>query len=193
MSNKINRFLVGAGVTVAGVLALSLPAFAYTTLTRQLDIGSQGSDVSEVQTFLAQDPALYPQGLVTGYFGNLTAAAVSNFQTRNGISAVGRVGPVTLVALNNQMGSGLTLGTTKDPVISSVNVNVSRNSATVNWNTNKNAKGVVYYNSSPLVLTEGTDTSSASVSGYTVMTDSNLRTTQNVLFQTCRQILLITT
>jgi peptidoglycan hydrolase-like protein with peptidoglycan-binding domain len=70
------------------------PAFA-----RNLSIGSQGSDVSELQTMLAQDPDIYPQGAVTGYFGPLTAAAVTRFQEVNGIasssSATGFFGPLT--------------------------------------------------------------------------------------------------
>jgi len=60
------------------------------TLTRQLELGMRGDDVSSLQTFLAQDVTIYPQGLVTGYFGSLTKSAVSNFQARNGISTVGR-------------------------------------------------------------------------------------------------------
>ena len=32
------------------------------TLNRQLELGMSGSDVSDLQTFLAQDPTIYPQG-----------------------------------------------------------------------------------------------------------------------------------
>ncbi len=174
---KTNSFKIGLALT--GALMIALPALTLAdTLTRQLEIGSTGTDVSSVQTFLAKDVTLYPEGLVTGYFGSLTSAAVSRFQTRNGIDAVGRIGPVTIPVINAQMGG--VAAYTKDPIISNVNVNVNSNSATVNWTTNNNAKGIVYYSNVPLVLVEGSDTTRATVSGYIVSTDSNLRTAQNV-------------
>jgi peptidoglycan hydrolase-like protein with peptidoglycan-binding domain len=45
-----------------------------------LTIGSSGAQVSALQQFLAADPAIYPEGLVTGYFGPLTQAAVMRYQ-----------------------------------------------------------------------------------------------------------------
>ncbi|MEI6552933.1 MAG: peptidoglycan-binding protein [bacterium] len=152
------------------------------TLTRQLQVGSTGSDVSELQTFLAQDPTIYPQGLVTGYFGSLTKAAVSRFQSQNGISMVGRVGPITLAAINSQiaLGGGGTIGDA--PQITSAGVsNISRSSAVVNWYTNENAKGLVYYSTSPLTL--GEHPNSVDVSGSTAMTDTNFRSNQSVTLQ----------
>ncbi len=150
------------------------------TLYRQLQVGSRGADVSSLQTFLAQDPTLYPQGLVTGYFGFLTKSAVSNFQSRNGISAVGRVGPQTLPVINAQMALGTSGGTAPTIVSAGVN-NINRNSATVNWYTNENAKGLVYYSTSPLSL--GEHLNSVDVSGNTAMTDAGFRTSQSVVLQ----------
>jgi len=139
-----------------------------------------GSDVSALQTFLASDPSLYPQGLVTGYYGFLTRAAVSNFQIRNGIQAVGRVGPVTLPVLNLQM-SGSLSDNAGAPVITGVSVNASRNSAIVSWNTNELAKGVVHFSPNPLTTYEGAN--SVNISGNTTMTDGNLRASQSVWVQ----------
>ncbi len=147
-------------------------------LNRQLDLGMSGSDVSTLQTFLAQDTTIYPQGLITGYFGFLTKAAVSNFQSRNGIAAVGRVGPLTLPVLNLQIANGLTSAAGAAPIISSVNVHAGTNSATVGWYTNESAKGVVYYSTSPLTTYENTN--SVTTSGNTAMTDSVYRTSQSV-------------
>ena len=45
-------------------------------------------------------PDVYPEGLVTGYFGSLTENAVRRFQEKQGIEAVGIVGPVTRAKLN---------------------------------------------------------------------------------------------
>jgi len=61
-----------------------------------LDVGSQGQQVRWVQQLLAQHPDIYPEGLVTGYYGNLTSQAVSRLQRQAGLPAVGRVGQQTL-------------------------------------------------------------------------------------------------
>ena len=157
---------------------MAAPLFASAeTLNRQLEVGMSGADVSALQSFLAQDATLYPQGLMTGYFGLLTKAAVANFQARNGLPAVGRVGPMTLPVLNAQMAGG-TGGDDIVANISNVNASSGSNSATVSWNTSESAKGVVYYSSSPLVQHEGWNF--VGVSGSTAMTDTSLRTSQSV-------------
>src|SRR4051812_19343034 len=100
------RLVLGVlGIMTALMFGLALHASA-ATLTRQLQLGMSGQDVSALQSFLALDSSVYPQGLITGYFGPLTKAAVIRFQTKNGISAVGRVGPITMNAINSQMGGG---------------------------------------------------------------------------------------
>ncbi|MFZ2151703.1 MAG: peptidoglycan-binding domain-containing protein [Minisyncoccia bacterium] len=175
-----NRFFISVGLLAFA--AVSIPALAYADiLNRELQLGMSGSDVSSLQAFLALDNTIYPQGLVTGYFGSLTKSAVSNFQVRNGIPGVGRVGPATLPVLNFQMAGGA--GGTVNmggiaPSISGANVSVSRNTAMVNWNTNQNAKGVVYYSTNALTTYERER--SVDVSGLMAMTDSNFRTAQNV-------------
>ncbi len=157
---------------------MAAPLFASAeTLNRQLEVGMSGADVSALQSFLAQDATLYPQGLVTGYFGLLTKAAVANFQARNGLPAVGRVGPMTLPVLNAQMAGG-TGGDDIVANISNVNASAGSTGATVSWNTSESAKGVVYYSSSPLVQHEGWNF--VGVSGGAAMTDTSLRTSQSV-------------
>lgn len=178
---ELNRLLKGAGVMLAGLSFVIAPAMVSAdTLTRQLELGMKGTDVSALQSFLAGDATLYPQGLVTGYFGFLTKAAVSNFQVRNGISAVGRVGPQTLPVLNLQMANGMT-STAVAPLITSVSVSVSKNYANISWNTNEFARGVVYYSTSPLVTYERTN--SVDVSGMSTMTDTDFHSSQNVSLQ----------
>jgi peptidoglycan hydrolase-like protein with peptidoglycan-binding domain len=71
-------------------------------LTRNLALGSQGTDVTQLQQFLLAHGDL--NTTATGYFGILTQAAVIKFQTQNGISPVGSVGPITrakITALTN--------------------------------------------------------------------------------------------
>lgn len=165
------------GIIVFATLLIAGTAHA-ATLYRQLDIGMTGSDVSALQTYLASDASIYPERLVTGYFGSLTSAAVARFQTKNGIAAVGRVGPITLAALNARIDATVPSASGAAPVISGTAVSASRNNATVNWNTNESSKGVVYYSASPLVTYENLN--SVNVSGSTAMTDTNFRTSQSV-------------
>jgi peptidoglycan hydrolase-like protein with peptidoglycan-binding domain len=70
------------------------------TLIRGLRGGMTGDDVIALQTALASDPSIYPEGIVSGYFGNLTSKAVKNFQKKHGFEQVGFVGPKTLKKLN---------------------------------------------------------------------------------------------
>lgn len=58
-------------------------------LSRTLSLGMSGQDVSYLQRFLASDPTLYASGGVTGYFGQLTEAAVQRFQAKHGIASSG--------------------------------------------------------------------------------------------------------
>jgi len=68
--------------------------------TRALARGVSGDDVKQLQEFLKTFPDIYPEGLVTGYFGTLTEGAVKKFQKQNGIESVGIVGPKTQEKLN---------------------------------------------------------------------------------------------
>jgi peptidoglycan hydrolase-like protein with peptidoglycan-binding domain len=178
------RFLLGVGLVLAAFLIMGSVSIARAdTLNRDLSIGMSGADVSALQTFLAQDNTIYPQGLVTGYFGILTQAAVSNFQSRNGIEAVGQVGPITLPVLNLQIANGMVLGSSavssvSAPMITSVTTVSYTNSVSVAWNTNEFARGTVYYSTSPLTTYENNN--SVNVSGNTAMTDTNFKSSQNV-------------
>ncbi len=175
------------GITVGTValllMALGAPNLASAAeLSRQLEVGMSGADVSALQTFLAQDSTIYPQGLVTGYFGVLTSAAVSNFQSRNGIDNVGRVGPITLAKLNSQMAGGVVGNTGADvyaPTITNVAVSKSGNTATISWYTAEAARGKVHYSPSPLTVYEYPHT--VDVGGQTAMTDNMVRNTQSVV------------
>jgi len=68
------------------------------TLARGL---KDDDDVRQLQKFLKTFPDIYPEGLVTGYFGPLTEAAVKRFQEKQGIDPVGYVGPKTLAKLKD--------------------------------------------------------------------------------------------
>jgi len=73
-----------------------------------------GADVTLLQQILAGDKKIYPEGLVTGYYGALTEKAVKQFQKKYNISQVGIVGPMTLgkltqITLTYQNGSTTTI------------------------------------------------------------------------------------
>jgi peptidoglycan hydrolase-like protein with peptidoglycan-binding domain len=187
-SSKISRrFIQRASVMLAAsAVIISTPMFASAALSRQLDVGANGSDVSELQTFLALDPTIYPQGLVTGYFGPLTASAVSKFQTRNGIDAVGRVGPITLAALNTQMTGGISTGQdVSAPLILSVGATATNSGAAIIWTTNDLAQGKVYYDTAPIRLNNTFDETGINfvlptVSGTLAQNDTLARTSHAV-------------
>jgi len=65
-------------------------------LDQILDTGSRGEQVRCVQKLLSQHSDLYSSGLVTGYYGDLTAEAVNRLQGEAGLPQVGRVGQQTL-------------------------------------------------------------------------------------------------
>jgi len=51
-------------------------------ITGELKLGNSGNEVELLQTWLKQEPVVYPEGKVTGYFGELTQAAVIRFQEK---------------------------------------------------------------------------------------------------------------
>jgi len=55
------------------------PSFQFKS---DLRLGSQGDEVKELQKCLAKDPEVYPEGEITGYFGNKTKMAVIKFQEK---------------------------------------------------------------------------------------------------------------
>ncbi|MEK7628271.1 MAG: peptidoglycan-binding domain-containing protein [Patescibacteria group bacterium] len=67
--------------------------------------GSKHPDVKKVQTFLALNPLLYPEGSVTGFYGPATMRGVGRFQEKYGLAkkgdeGYGSVGPKTRAKLN---------------------------------------------------------------------------------------------
>ena len=77
-----------------------------TKFTRTLSLNTQGQDVRLLQTILAQDKEVYPEGKITGIFGPLTLKAVQSFQLKHKIvnspydTGYGIVGPKTREKLN---------------------------------------------------------------------------------------------
>lgn len=94
------------------VSTTSLPPSS-SPFNTDMAIGATGNNVNALQSCLARDPLVYPQGLVTGYFGLLTQRAVIRFQEKFAAEILapaglargnGIVGPLTRVKLNQVCG-----------------------------------------------------------------------------------------
>lgn len=182
---KINIF----GFSTVGVLVILLLVSFFTAqtvsaaITTQLSFGSKGSQVTELQQFLATNNSIYPQGIVSGYYGALTKLAVEQFQVNYGISQVGRVGPITASKINDIMLSGFGLDINA-PSVSNVNVQASRNSATVSWSTSESARGQLYYDTTMIQSNESAFRGDqAYVSGVLAPNNSGVSYSQSITIQ----------
>ena len=72
-------------------------------LLRQLRKGMSGEDIELLQTILAADEEIYPEALISGYYGLLTENAVRRFQKKHNFEQVGNIGPKTLKKLNEEL------------------------------------------------------------------------------------------
>lgn len=68
-----------------------------------LRLGDEGDRVAFLQALLAADPSIYPEGLISGYFGQLTEKALKRYQKKHGLEQVGFVGPRTLQELDDDL------------------------------------------------------------------------------------------
>lgn len=99
------------GPSAEGVLHAGDHASSCSAIAANLSFGSSGDDVSQLQSFLSKDRNVYPQGLVTGYFGSDTEDAVQRWQAEHDIVATGTpdttgfglVGPHTRGEINKEM------------------------------------------------------------------------------------------
>lgn len=72
--------------------------------SRDLYYGMTSSEVKCLQQYLANlENDIYPEKLVTGYFGPLTQAAVQRYQAFKGIITTGYFGPLTRAAANQSL------------------------------------------------------------------------------------------
>ena len=107
-----------------------------TEFKSELKVGSKGAEVTALQTCLARDPAIYPEGQITGNFGAQTKTAVIRFQekykeailTPSGLTqGTGTVGKSTRAKLNEicsqppkETPLNFSLVTVDDPVLKGV-------------------------------------------------------------------------
>ena len=90
----------------AQLLALSASQNSSTCSPFYSDLyfGMNSNQVSCLQQYLKSlGPEIYPEALVTGYFGPLTQAAVKRYQALQGIITTGYFGFLTRTAVNNEL------------------------------------------------------------------------------------------
>lgn len=71
-----------------------------TEIISTLKEGDRNENIKTLQALLATDSNIYPEGLITGFYGALTTRAVKKFQKKHGLEMVGFIGPKTKIKLN---------------------------------------------------------------------------------------------
>ncbi|MEK7643090.1 MAG: fibronectin type III domain-containing protein [Patescibacteria group bacterium] len=165
LQGALRKVLLSGG-TVTATLFISFFGIqtAYAAITNHLDLGATGSEVTQLQTYLATNASIYPSGLITGFFGPLTQAGVQRFQAAQGIvssgtpetTGYGRVGPTTMARINALMGSGSQVSWDTVPVLSTPQVERTNTTATFTWTTNEPTQGQVYWDTTALRADEAT-------------------------------------
>lgn len=174
------------------VIALSLgftqfaSAQTFAPITAQADFGARGTNVTNIQAYLASNSTFYPEGLVTGYYGSLTRSAVQRFQAFYGIvssgtaasTGYGRVGPSTMAKMNSLILGGVSTVDTSAPYLYTVNATTSTNMITMAFATSEAANARVHYDTTPIRFSEGDQNGDGFVvtSGQTADSDNVLRT-----------------
>lgn len=185
---KSSQHVSGATVFLSlliGMLTFALASLAYaqtTTITTTLEPGMTGSEVSALQTFLAADPAVYPEGLITGYYGSLTTSAVQRYQCKNGIvcsgsvesTGYGRVGPLTLAKINGQGGTPSGGGDQSAPILGAPIVSTTSTSAAITWSTSELARSRVLYSTTLPMLSAAAFAAMPSVADPSFDASSNV-------------------
>lgn len=87
---------VGTTVSTPAVLGVQTTAGGFT---ESLEYGVTNDDISYIQKLLATDPEIYPEAIVSGFFGPKTQEAIRKLQTRFNLDPVGVIGPATRTIL----------------------------------------------------------------------------------------------
>ncbi len=88
-----------------------------THFVEVLKRGDKDIEVEHLQEVLARDEGLYPEKLVTGYFGTLTEQAVKKFQKRHNLSQTGITDPATQAKLSIVSRASVKLEVPEDMII----------------------------------------------------------------------------
>ncbi len=112
--NRIEELKKELALVESGIIRTEDGNTSCVTINQNLKRGDENEEVRKLQLFLAQDPTIYPEGIVSGYFGSLTERAVQRWQTRYGVISYGTaestgygvVGPKTRAAISDACNAG---------------------------------------------------------------------------------------
>ena len=90
------------GTAVSAPVTTATPAVinGANRITQNVSFGETNDDITRIQRLLATDPEIYPDAIISGFFGSKTEAAIGRLQARYNLEAVGVVGPATEALLN---------------------------------------------------------------------------------------------
>ena len=129
---------------IPGIVQMSVNA-SIPQIIRELGVGSTGDDVKFLQKFLAAMPDLYPEKLVTGYYGSLTKKAVEKFQKKYVLTINGRLDASTYKKINERWAADNT------PIISAMkSQTLGPTGVLVSWKTDQPATTKIFYSNSAL-------------------------------------------
>jgi peptidoglycan hydrolase-like protein with peptidoglycan-binding domain len=98
---ELKRQVVGLQLQLA-MLKTNQGNSICSVFSDDLYYGMNSNQVKCLQQFLTNlGPSIYPEKLITGYFGPLTQAAVKRYQALKGIITTGYFGPITRAAVNH--------------------------------------------------------------------------------------------
>ncbi len=91
---------------LASALAIELTAVKQwqqrTGMRRNVLPGERGEDVRLLQQALKNNPAIYPNQEITGFYGDSTVENVKKFQEQNGLAPIGTVDDATRIKVNEK-------------------------------------------------------------------------------------------
>jgi len=185
MTKKMNMSrinLIRGSMLFALFISLIATQNANAAIVGYMNTGSKGANVTQLQQFLATNSLIYPQGIITGYFGGLTKASVVQFQLNYNIDPIGRVGPSTLSKVNSIISSGFGLDI-EAPITTNSSTQTSVNSATINWSANESVRGQVFYDTNRVRIDEGTGNSLLPYVSGTSVQSNYMGSSQSVSIQ----------
>ncbi|MDP3697145.1 MAG: peptidoglycan-binding protein, partial [Candidatus Taylorbacteria bacterium] len=102
---------------IQGITAGDRPILPKALVTKTLQRGASGNDVRGTQELLNKFPDIYPQGLVTGFFGPATETAVKKLQEKFELPVTGSINETTRKKINDLAAA---IGRKQSPKITSI-------------------------------------------------------------------------
>jgi len=131
-----------------GVLLLANSVQA-KSFSKELKAGDYGDDVKNLQVILGTDPSIYPQKVVSGYFGSLTVEAIKKLQTKYGLTVTGILDkPTQEIIFPSNISLNVISPNGGESWKKNETYSISWSASVVPWNYNSPNGGRMYDNSS---------------------------------------------